>query len=101
MITYADTKQCLMLVTHPVLSSQLQAQSEEHQPAAVAAQPLGMGIAGTVCTHLFKLLSSLSLLGDTDCASTPASGLAVLPLDTQAPVMPQATVIPAEASRLE
>ena len=45
---------------------------------------------------LLQTYHGLTLLGNPNSLSTPSSGLCVLSLDTQTPVMPQTTVIPAQ-----
>ena len=70
-----------------------------HGYAADMSRPM---VASTTATQS-RLLRPLgiespsALLGHTDGASAPPGGLGVLPLHAQAPVVPQAAVIPVRA----
>lgn len=57
-------------------------------------QPI-VAVGSCVSSLLLQSYNSLTLLGDTNSLSTTSSGLCVLSLDAQTPVMPQTTVIPA------
>ena len=45
---------------------------------------------------VYKCKNRLTLLGHTDCFAPSSSGLCMLTLDTQTPVVPQTSVIPAD-----